>query len=107
MTTEPERTEEAISDLLDRVGEELDPVELSNEVKREIERFAVNFRSRYYKRLRDEGIDVDEYRWVVEAVCRTVERALKDVDWRLGYVAERGVRKVLDELEKHVKLGEE
>ncbi|WP_457620943.1 hypothetical protein [Methanopyrus sp.] len=102
-----ERTEEVISDLSNRVREELDPVELSNQVKRELERFAVNFRSRYYRRLRDAGIDVDEYRWIVEAVCKTVERALEDVDWRLGYVAECGVRKVLDELEKHLKLGEE
>ena len=105
MTTE--RTEEVISDLSNRVKEELDPIDLSNEVKRELERFATNFRSRYYRKLRDAGIDIDEYRWVAEAVCKTVERALEDVDWRLGYVAERGVRKVLEELEKHLKLGEE
>jgi len=103
--SEPVR--ELLPELMGRVREELEPGELARAIHEELERFGEDFRDRYLERLSEAGVDVDEYRFLVDAVCRSVERALKDTRWILGMVAERSSERLLERLEEHLKLKEE
>ncbi len=101
---EEDPLEEVLPNLASRVREELSLGELSSGIREELERFGEDFRDRYLERLSEAGVDVDECRFLVDAVCRAVERAMKDTEWILGMVAERSAKRILEDLDEHLSV---
>ncbi len=90
---------------LEEMLSDVDTKSVSADVRREIEKVPNGFRTTLYRMLRDEGFDVEGYRWMVEAMCTALERAFEECVPTISSAVERAIKESLENVVKDLSEG--
>ncbi|NPB02337.1 MAG: hypothetical protein GXO28_05445 [Methanopyri archaeon] len=89
---------ELVRKSLEEMLSDVDTRSVSADVRREIEKVPNGFRTALYRMLRDEGFDVEGYRWMVEAMCTALERAFEECVPTISNAVERAIEESLEDV---------
>ncbi len=94
-----------VRERLEEMLSEVDTRSVAADVRREIEKVPNGFRTSLYRMLRDEGFDVEGYRWMIEAMCTALERAFEECVPTISNAVEKAVEESIKDVVKDLSSG--